>query len=102
MKDIPSLSFSVGIFGFQKIALIFRSQPLRGAHTYTKTKKSTMLATSVSIARRRISSCVRTQVVRAQSSQVDKSGTDASGPLGEDGRHEIWREGIYDHDNEPK
>ena len=61
-----------------------------------------MLATSVSLARRRISSCVRTQVVRAQSSQVDKSGTDASGPLGEDGRHEIWREGIYDHDNEPK
>ena len=24
------------------------------------------------------------------------------GVLGEDGRHEIWREGIYDHDNEPK
>jgi hypothetical protein len=24
------------------------------------------------------------------------------GALGEDGRHEIWREGIYDHDNEPK
>ena len=25
-----------------------------------------------------------------------------SGAIGEDGRHEIWREGIYDHDNEPK
>lgn len=24
------------------------------------------------------------------------------GPIGSDGRHEIWREGIYDHDNEPK
>jgi hypothetical protein len=23
-------------------------------------------------------------------------------PIAEDGRHEIWREGIYDHDNEPK
>jgi hypothetical protein len=26
----------------------------------------------------------------------------ASTPIGSDGRHEIWREGIYDHDNEPK
>ena len=25
----------------------------------------------------------------------------ASSPLAEDGRHEVWREGIYDHDNEP-
>jgi glutamate synthase (NADPH/NADH) small chain len=25
-----------------------------------------------------------------------------AGAIGEDGRHEIWREGIYDHDNEPK
>jgi hypothetical protein len=24
------------------------------------------------------------------------------GPIGQDGRHELWREGIYDHDNEPK
>jgi len=22
--------------------------------------------------------------------------------LGEDGKHEIWRDGIYDHDNEPQ
>lgn len=28
--------------------------------------------------------------------------TPAGGAIGEDGRHEIWREGIYDHDNEPK
>ena len=61
-----------------------------------------MLAASVSLARRRVATCARSQVVRAQSTQVDKSGDDASGPLGEDGRHEIWREGIYDHDNEPK
>lgn len=24
------------------------------------------------------------------------------GPIGADGRHELWREDIYDHDNEPK
>jgi hypothetical protein len=29
-----------------------------------------------------------------------EKGTDS--PIAEDGRHEIWREGIYDHDNEPK
>jgi len=22
--------------------------------------------------------------------------------LGDDGKHEIWRDGIYDHDNEPQ
>jgi len=25
-----------------------------------------------------------------------------SNPIAKDGRHEVWREGIYDHDNEPK
>lgn len=34
---------------------------------------------------------------RSQSTKVSPSG-----PIGSDGRHEIWREGIYDHDNEPK
>lgn len=29
-----------------------------------------------------------------------EKGSDS--PIAEDGRHEIWREGIYDHDNEPK
>lgn len=37
---------------------------------------------------------------RAQSTQV--KGSSAAGPIGADGRHEIWREDIYDHDNEPK
>lgn len=23
------------------------------------------------------------------------------GAIGEDGKHEVWRDGIYDHDNEP-
>ena len=46
-----------------------------------------------------ISKGVRSQAIRAQSTQVDKA---ASGPIAEDGRHEVWREGIYDHDNEPK
>ncbi len=57
---------------------------------------SMMLA---SVARRRIPAAVRSQAVRSQSTQVEK-GT--KGPIGTDGRHEIWREDIYDHDNEPK
>ncbi len=53
-----------------------------------------------SIARRRIvTKAVGFQSARAHSTQVDKVG---SGPIAEDGRHEVWREGIYDHDNEPK
>ena len=53
-----------------------------------------------SIARSRVVSKVtRSQAYRAQSTQVDKA---TSGPIAEDGRHEVWREGIYDHDNEPK
>ena len=26
----------------------------------------------------------------------------ANGTIGSDGKHELWREGIYDHDDEPK
>ena len=58
----------------------------------------TMLASSAAVARRRIPASVRTQAVRAQSTQVGNT----DGPIAEDGRHEVWREGIYDHDNEPK
>lgn len=57
-----------------------------------------MLASSAAVARRRIPASVRTQAVRAQSTQVGNT----DGPIAEDGRHEVWREGIYDHDNEPK
>jgi hypothetical protein len=39
------------------------------------------------------------RAIRAKSTQVDKS---SDGPIAADGRHEVWREGIYDHDNEPK
>ena len=40
---------------------------------------------------------------RAQSSSHVKGASMAGkGPIGMDGRHEIWREDIYDHDNEPK
>jgi hypothetical protein len=39
------------------------------------------------------------KAIRAKSTQV-KESTD--GPIAADGRHEVWREGIYDHDNEPK
>jgi NAD(P)H-dependent glutamate synthase small subunit len=45
-----------------------------------------------------VTKVVRTQATRAQSTQVDK----ATGPIAKDGRHEVWREDIYDHDNEPK
>lgn len=46
-----------------------------------------------------VSKSVRSRAVRVQSTQVDKA---SSGPIASDGRHEVWREGIYDHDNEPK
>ena len=58
-----------------------------------------MLNTAISVSRRRLTSKIGARAIRAQSSKVD---TASEGPLGEDGRHEIWREGIYDHDNEPK
>ena len=60
-----------------------------------------MLASSIARrCSRRIPASIRCQIRRAQSTQVET--TDEPGPIGEDGRHEIWREGIYDHDNEPK
>ena len=30
------------------------------------------------------------------------AGAGGRGGIGKDGKHEIWRDGIYDHDNEPK
>ena len=41
---------------------------------------------------------------RAQSSNshIKGSSNAGKGPIGMDGKHELWREGIYDHDNEPK
>jgi hypothetical protein len=52
-----------------------------------------------SVTRCRALTRVQFLVLRAKSTSVD---TKKEGPLGDDGRHEIWREGIYDHDNEPK
>jgi len=40
------------------------------------------------------------QAIRAKSTQAAEDA--ASSPIAQDGRHEVWREGIYDHDNEPK
>jgi len=40
-------------------------------------------------------------VVR-QIQRYKSTPTKAGSVLGSDGRHEVWREGIYDHDNEPK
>ena len=45
---------------------------------------------------------LRTTAVRALSSHVKGASYAGKGPIGQDGKHEIWREGIYDHDNEPK
>jgi len=40
--------------------------------------------------------------LRAKSTQVEGASPADKGPIGKDGRHEIWREDIYDHDNEPR
>ena len=52
------------------------------------------------VARR--SAVLRTTAVRAHSSHVKGASYAGKGPIGMDGKHEIWREDIYDHDNEPK
>jgi len=53
-----------------------------------------------SVFRRRLySSRICLQAVRAQGTSVEKG---KGGPVGDDGRHEIWREDINDHDNAPK
>jgi len=52
-----------------------------------------------SVFRRRLySSRICLQAVRAQGTSVEKG---KGGPVGDDGRHEIWREDINDHDNAP-
>jgi hypothetical protein len=61
-----------------------------------------MLAATTRSARPlRRSSLIRA-ALRAKSTQVEGTGPAGQGAIGEDGRHELWREGIYDHDNEPK
>ena len=54
-----------------------------------------MLCKSTALRSRRLA----LQSMRRGMSSVEKG---ADSPIAEDGRHEIWREGIYDHDNEPK
>lgn len=51
----------------------------------------------VTTATRRLSnSSLGRNARRCMSSEVNEN------PIAQDGRHEVWREGIYDHDNEPK
>jgi hypothetical protein len=38
------------------------------------------------------------RAVRSLGTSVDKT---KAGAIGDDGKHEVWRDGIYDHDNEP-
>jgi hypothetical protein len=44
----------------------------------------------------------RHALIKSLSTKAATASSRSSGPIGSDGRHEIWREGIYDHDNEPK
>lgn len=67
----------------------------RKTYTFTSRRHNSTTMMLASVARRRVFS----RAIRAHSTQVDKTG---SGPIADDGRHEVWREGIYDHDNEPK
>lgn len=58
-----------------------------------------------SVARRRLAFVpTRAAVVRSLSTKEVQEGaaSEEATPIGDDGRHELWREGIYDHDNEPK
>lgn len=59
-----------------------------------------MLASAT--ARRRVTDLIRKNQTVATRSLSTKAVGKHGGPIGSDGRHEIWREGIYDHDNEPK
>eukprot|EP00934_Nitzschia_sp_Nitz4_P001792 Nitzschia sp. Nitz4//scaffold134_size62860//49054//51213//NITZ4_006335-RA/size62860-augustus-gene-0.63-mRNA-1//1//CDS//3329535517//1792//frame0 len=56
-----------------------------------------MLSSSIVSRGRVLARTVRSRAVRAQSTQVESAD-----PIASDGRHEVWREDIYDHDNEPK
>lgn len=38
------------------------------------------------------------RIARCLGTTVEKQ---SGGAIGEDGKHEVWRDGIYDHDNEP-
>ena len=60
-----------------------------------------MLAAS-STARRKVGDLLVRNQAAAASSVARRSLSSKATPIGSDGRHEIWREGIYDHDNEPK
>jgi hypothetical protein len=56
-----------------------------------------------SVVRRRLTQRLQTTTttvaVRAQGSS---SSVEKGKAVGDDGRHEVWREGINDHDNAPK
>jgi hypothetical protein len=58
-----------------------------------------MLASS-STARRKAVDLIRSQ--SARSAALSTKAANIHGPIGSDNKHEVWREGIYDHDNEPK
>ena len=57
------------------------------------------------VARRQASLIARRSAVNFSTSvkEVEGESSAGRGPIGDDGRHEIWREGqSSDHDNEPR
>ncbi len=59
------------------------------------------LSRSSSSSLHRSASSLRPTLARAFGAAATPPSGDRGG-IGKDGKHEIWREGIYDHDNEPK
>jgi len=49
-----------------------------------------------------VRSKLRSQVTKATLSTQVQGSKIKGGAIGRDGRHEVWREGIYDQDNNPK
>jgi hypothetical protein len=65
---------------------------------WTAATKVTARRGSLSWTRRALSETVN----KDNNSHIKGASKAGYGPIGADGRHELWREGIYDHDNEPK
>ena len=65
--------------------------------------KTRIISSSSSlITRRLVVSRALSSASSSTTSHIKGASQAGKGPIGQDGRHEIWRQGIYDHDNEPK
>ena len=98
LKRYEEASRHVVFFGWPPIHHFIKIlRALTKTTQHTITKRTTMLSRKLvtTVGQRRLIS----RAVRAKSTQVEST---SATPIGADGRHEVWREGIYDHDNEPK